>query len=192
MSSPASPKKDIATQVPSSDKEFFDKYIDKKEMVLIFMIILLVIGAVLFLNICGAASSGSDPSGLVGSSAGSSNDDDSGNLDPAVTGFLLFLALFMIIIGTIMVVKINTSHHLANKLIVNKDRCGAVMIYPAKGKTVDDSLYIPQVALWNANLVERGIEPNSLVVLPPEMEAEIESRYVSDSDSDDETPRRKK
>lgn len=191
---PSSANKSSTSGFSSDDKEFFNTYIDQKRGILIFSIILILFGVIMFLQMCGAMSSGSDPSGLAGSSVGSSNTDESDTLDPAVVGFFEFLAVVMIIIGVVLVVNIQTSHTIVRKLIADKDRCGAVSVYPATGKIVDDDLFNPQVAIWEASLVEKGIEPNSLVVLPPAMEEAIAARYAtedssdSDSSSSEDTP----
>lgn len=148
-------------------KAFRKQYIDHRMGILIFASILLLIGLVVYLQVCGAECSGSDPSGAVGSSVNCSNgDDDSDTLNGTATGCMFTLSLICIILGTGMLAYYYSIIKQANKLVDANLPYAAAIINAQKGKDTDVNLLAYQTAMFEQQAIKAGIDPASLVDNP--------------------------
>ena len=91
----------ISSKVLSDSKSFYNTYVDHKRVLIGFCILLIFIGLVVYLQICGASCSGSDPCGCVGLSADASNgdDDDSNQLNGTAYGWFITISVLFMAIG---------------------------------------------------------------------------------------------
>lgn len=139
-------------------KSFYDKYIDHRKWVFVLTIIFLILGFILFFQVCGAEMSGSDPSGLAGSSVGSSNSDGDGDeLNPTVVGLLEFTALVIIAVCVGVLCYYWSIVQSSKKLIKAGNFYGAAEINLKKGQSASPELFQAQVELMEQTAAKMGV-----------------------------------
>ena len=172
-------QKTNSTNTPMKPEQFEKSYLDSKMWILLLAILMIVIGTLIYLEVCGAISSGSNPSSFVGASAQSS-ENENGEVSGAIIAFAETLGVVIVIIGVVLLVGNVTRNGDAHKLAKDGDYVGAVSLTPAKGKTpYDKAIFLPQMSKWNTKLANDGTEPNSL--LP----ADLQAKYKTTDDSDE-------
>lgn len=151
----------------NDSNKFKETYIDKKTTVYVIAFIFLFIGLVAFFQACGVAASGSDPSGLARSSAGSSNDENDSDSEPNpyALGLVELLGLLIVAISVGVIAYNMSTVSAADKLIKKGDLSGAVEVNGSKDKPNEKELLVYQTKKYEEATVQAGINPIALA--PP-------------------------
>lgn len=177
MSSPQSTTGNINY---ADSKAFYETYIDHRKGIIVLACVLLFCGLIVYLQVCGAECSDSDPSGFVGSSVNCSNgeDDDSNTLNGTAIGCMFTFSVVFVMLGAGMLMYYYSIVKQSHKLIDANMPYGAAIINMKKGKETDTNLLAYQTALFEEKVIKAGVDPATLCDNPyakvPEEEEEEE------------------
>lgn len=144
---------------------FSESYLDKKTGVLIFVVIVLIIGSIMFLQVCCVQMTGSGASGLAGSSAQSSGGDGTETeYNTYCAGFAEFLAVILIAIGVYMLANIMTKKNDAEKLTKEGHLLAAISVDGKEGIVPTNDLIQKQITINEQMALSRGMEIHHLDV----------------------------
>ena len=152
------------TQVVNTDpKAFSEQYLDKKTGVMVFAIILLIIGILMFFQVCSVQMGVSDASGIAGSSQQSSGYGN-GEYNPQCAGFAEFIAVLIIGASLYWLATIMTTKSNAEKLVKSGHLLAACTIDSKKGVTATNELLQAQITLNETEAQRRGMEMHHIDV----------------------------
>ncbi len=151
--------------VNTDPQAFTETYLDKKTGAMIFAIILLFIGIILFLQVSCVQMTGSDPSGLAGSSATSSGDDTGEDTyNSYCAGFTEFIAVLLIIGSVYWLAYIMTVKSDSEKLVKSGHLLAACTLDAKKGVSASNELLQTQITINEQEAMRRGMEIHHLDV----------------------------
>ena len=120
---------------------------------------MILIGFVIFIQVCAAEASGSDPSGIVGSCAGSSNTDDDGgdtSLNPSAAGCFEFMGFLLVLIGVVWGLTYYYRTSWSEELAKEGHVEAALIINP--GKPIDEKFRIANAKIEIDNAQKNGVD----------------------------------
>lgn len=148
-------------------KTFSETYLDKKTGALIFAIIIILVGFILFLQVSSVQMTG-DASGLAGSSmasSGSENEDgDDTTYNSYCAGFTEFIAMLLVVGGIYWLAYILTVKKDADKLVKGGHLLAACAIDAKKGVTASNELIQTQITINEEEALRRGMQIHHLDV----------------------------
>ena len=160
---------DVNQYADFTDKKKLEKnWLSHKINAYIIGAILILIGFVLYLQVCGAECSGSDPSGFTACSIEASNNDGDATLTGSAAGTLYTLSIVFLVCGLFAFMYSYVISSVSKKLVDENLPYAAVAIDGAKGKSGNLDLLAFQVAELEKQALDQGIKL-PLIEVRPEM-----------------------
>lgn len=148
-------------------KTFKDTYMMHKRGILSFAFLLIFVGFIVYLQICGASCSGSDPCGVVGMSATTSNGegDDPDQLNGTAYGAFITIAVLFLCVGIGIATWYSAIAKKSSELADNGELVAAIMINGNKNDTRwdDPTLLKFQTAKYSQRVIDIGEDPAALI-----------------------------
>lgn len=161
-------------------KTFKDRYMMHRRGILFFAAVLIFVGFIVYLQICGASCSGSDPCGVVGSSATASNGegDDPDQLNGTAYGAFITVAVLFLCVGIGIAAWYGAISKKSEELANNGELVAAIMINGDKNDTRwDDPVLLKfQTAKYEQRVIDNGEDPSALIENEFE-KAKVEKAY---------------
>lgn len=167
-------------------KTFRDTYMMHRRGVLFLSFMLIFVGFIVYLQICGASCSGSDPCGVVGMSATASNgeDDDPDQLNGTAYGVFITIAVLFLCVGVGIAAWYGAISKKSDELANNGELVAAIMINGDKNDTRwDDPVLLKfQTAKYEQRVIDMGEDPSALIENEFE-KAKVEKAYQAGKDA---------
>ena len=180
--------KSSAKNSTSDSKSFIDTNLDSKIGIIVGMLVLIFIGFIIFFQICCTQITASGGSGIVGSIAKSSGEEeDDGTYDNTCAGIGQFIAILIIAGGTAALLYAYTTKINAEKLANSKNLIAARELNPKPGTSLNVDLVVEQITNDVAFANKNSIPLENIPGLPVIQEESSESES---SESEQEESKR--